>query len=696
HHRVGTTGAAENREPVAAFVATPTCLTVQVDAAGSTDPDGTIASYAWQFGEGGATGSGVSASHTYATAGQHTITLTVTDNQGATNVTTRQVTVTAPPPPGTALGQDAFSRSVVNGWGTAQVGGAWTSTGVPGRFSVDGSRGRHTLAAGATADSSLTAGTATSTDLRVLVSADKVPTGTGAWVHVQGRRVSATDYYGARLRLQPDGTVQLHTTRANGTTVTGGTVTGLTFAAGDQLGVRVQVEGTAPTTVRARVWKVGTPEPTTWFAVTTDSTASLQVPGAVGLVSFLTSSATNGPVTVSFDDLVAGPVVVNQAPSASFSATPSDLSVGVDASGSTDPDGTISSYAWTFGDGGTATGPTATHAYTQAGTYPVTLTVTDDDGATATTSRSVTVTAPPPNQAPVSAFQATTSHLSVSVDGSGSTDADGTLTGFAWDFGDGTTASTATASHTYAVPGDYTVSLTVTDDDGATGTSTAVVTATAPPGPPPPFVQDAFARSVTNGWGASDVGGAWTSTGSAGRFSVDGTVGRHTLAAGATADSALNGVSSSSTEVRVVLSADKVPNGTGAWVHVQGRRISAVNYLGARIRLQPTGAVELHATSGNGTAQAGGGVVTGLSFGAGDQLNVRLQVFGTSATATTVRAKVWKVGTPEPDAWRVTVSDTTASLQAPGGVGVVSYLTAGATNGPVVIGFDDLSAGPVP
>jgi hypothetical protein len=46
----------------------------------------------------------------------------------------------------------------------------------------------------------------------------------------------------------------------------------------------------------------------------------------------------------------------NQAPTAAFSVTKDNLAVSVDASGSSDADGTVASYAWTFGDGGTGTG----------------------------------------------------------------------------------------------------------------------------------------------------------------------------------------------------------------------------------------------------------------------------------------------------------------------------------------------------
>jgi PKD repeat protein len=97
---------------------------------------------------------------------------------------------------------------------------------------------------------------------------------------------------------------------------------------------------------------------------------------------------------------------VNLPPTASFTATPDSgaapLVVAFNATGSTDPDGSITAYAWSFGDGGTATGVAPSHTYLAVGTYTAILTVTDNSGAAAATSRTVTVTGPPPTSVTVS------------------------------------------------------------------------------------------------------------------------------------------------------------------------------------------------------------------------------------------------------------------------------------------------------
>jgi PKD repeat protein len=96
-------------------------------------------------------------------------------------------------------------------------------------------------------------------------------------------------------------------------------------------------------------------------------------------------------------------VEVDEAPSAEFSFAPSAASTGsavaFNAAASSDADGSIASYAWTFGDGGSATGIAPEHVFSAPGTYPVTLTVTDSDGRTAGVTHEITVTGAPAGNA---------------------------------------------------------------------------------------------------------------------------------------------------------------------------------------------------------------------------------------------------------------------------------------------------------
>jgi len=164
-------------------------------------------------------------------------------------------------------------------------------------------------------------------------------------------------------------------------------------------------------------------------------------------------------------------------PTASFTFTPSSPTVGqsvsFDGSSSTAPSGsTIASYAWTFDDGGTATGVNPSHTFAAAGSYQVSLVVTDSSGQTSTAAtRNVSVS---DVSKPTASFTYSPSSPSVgqtvTFNGTGSTAPSGrTVTGWAWNFGDGSApASGATTTHAYSASGSYTATLIVTDSAGQT------------------------------------------------------------------------------------------------------------------------------------------------------------------------------------------------------------------------------------
>ncbi|MCK4969687.1 MAG: PKD domain-containing protein, partial [Thermoplasmata archaeon] len=161
--------------------------------------------------------------------------------------------------------------------------------------------------------------------------------------------------------------------------------------------------------------------------------------------------------------------VLNRSPVAVMTASPIKTTlakpVHFNGTGSYDPDGTITNWTWSFGDGIRSFGEEVNHTYTVYGTYMATLTVRDETGGINTTGALITVRNQPPvasmNITPTIAF---TGDI-IAFDGSNSTDPENQIANFYWSYGDGESDTGSTVTHTYGDDGWYTVRLTVIDED---------------------------------------------------------------------------------------------------------------------------------------------------------------------------------------------------------------------------------------
>jgi DNA/RNA endonuclease G (NUC1) len=160
--------------------------------------------------------------------------------------------------------------------------------------------------------------------------------------------------------------------------------------------------------------------------------------------------------------------------------------VSFNATGSVDPNGTIVSYAWTFGDGGASTDIAPSHAFAQDGVYSVTLTITDNDGLVDTEVFSVTVANVAPSIAAVPDGSLDVGQTYV-VNGS-FTDPGADVWTATVTWGDGSapevvplTGRSFRLTHIYTAGGSYPVSIQIADDDGSDEVSHTVAVEQAAP-----------------------------------------------------------------------------------------------------------------------------------------------------------------------------------------------------------------------
>ncbi len=160
-------------------------------------------------------------------------------------------------------------------------------------------------------------------------------------------------------------------------------------------------------------------------------------------------------------------VFVNSSPEINYLSSINTCNnlVTLSASKAYDKDGDTMSFMWNLGDGQTSYGRSVTHRYSASGSYPVVLTV--DDGHNLTNSVAVKQIEVKINSVPVA--NAGEDELIctgdvVILDASESFDADGDLLKYEWDFGDSTTATGVTVDKVYPLPGLYEVKLKVSDN----------------------------------------------------------------------------------------------------------------------------------------------------------------------------------------------------------------------------------------
>jgi len=428
-----------NRSPIAIFTESKeealTGETITFNASASYDPDGTITSYFWNLGDG-TNATGISTSHAYSENGTYTVTLTITDNEGATGSTSAAKTILNRSPVA------VFTESAETGYTGELFTFNASASHDPDGFIVNyfWNFGDGTNATGVIAEH--TYGEDGGYIVTLIVTDNDGSTGTASAAKTVLNRPPVAVFAES---AETGYTGELFTFNASTSYDVDGSVVDYFWDFGD---------GTNATGVVASHAYADNGTYTVTLTVTDDdgSTAS--------------ASATKN--------------VLNRPPVAVFTESAEQVLTGetitFNASASFDPDGSVTSYFWDFGDGTNTTGVSVGHAYAEDGNYIVTLTVTDNDGSTASTSAVKNVM----NRPPVAAFaeSAETGYTGelFAFNASASYDIDGSVVDYFWDFGDGTNASGMIVTHAFSDEGTCIVILTVTDDDGFTGTITAAKT----------------------------------------------------------------------------------------------------------------------------------------------------------------------------------------------------------------------------
>lgn len=424
-------------------------------AATSADPNGSIVSYAWDFGDG-SVGSGINASHTYVRSGNYAVRLIVTDNSALadTVVLNAQVANVAP-----VVGAVTLSAA-------SQLPGA--SLTASASFSDAGTGNTHTaLINWGDAGPALSV-PVTETDGAGTLSGSHVYSVPGAYTVT----ITVIDDLG----LSHSSSAVYVVTQPTATAATNGPWSGNEGSSISMSGAGSSSEVGAITTY---AWNFG--DGTTGSGATVshaygkhgDYTVTLTVTNAFGYTSQVTSTVTvanvapvAGNITTTVDAPLPGHAVTVSVPFTD--AGTDDTHTATIAWG----DGTTSSVTPTEANGvGSLAG---VHAYAAPGSYTITVTISDCGALDGTATTTFVVNALPP----VAAIGGATSGVegtALALNGASSSTPFGTVTSYAWSFGDGAVGTGAAVSHSYNRFGDFTVKLVVTNSFGLKDSTTTVV-----------------------------------------------------------------------------------------------------------------------------------------------------------------------------------------------------------------------------
>ncbi len=433
-----------NEGPTASFVYSPTSPKVDekvnFNASGSTDQDGTIVSFQWDFGDGHS-GSGQTVTHQFGDAGTFTVVLVVQDNSGNSGSTSQTVSVSEGEGPTASFVYSPanpaenetiyFNASQSNDEDGTIVSFDWDfgdgTTGkgqtITHRYSSGGS---YTVLLRVTDDD----GNIDNASQTVSVGDNENPVASFFFTP-SNPVVNQEIQFNATESHDPDGTIEEYRWEMGDGAALYGSIITYQYSSGGTYTVYLRVTDNS------------------------DNTGS-----------------TSKTITVSN----------NQSPTASFVYSPTSPEINspvhFNASESTDPDGTITSWDWDFGDGRHGSGEEVNHTYSDTGTYTVVLVVTDDSGNTDSVSKTLTVI----DGTPIASFTFSPGNPNVgdtvTFNASGSSDPNGRIENWLWDFGDGESGTAVVVTHKYDTANTYTVKLTVTDNDGNTATISQAVTVT--------------------------------------------------------------------------------------------------------------------------------------------------------------------------------------------------------------------------